>query len=1023
MAGIIITIIALSCPVAHALDPERMLSQYNQRVWTREDGLPQNTVRSLAQTVDGYLWVGTEQGLARFDGVRFVPMELRTHDGRIDGFTNVLYADGDRLWAGTPNGLYRLTGDGFVEVLGPEEKSVGEVRAIFRDSQSRLWIGTEGRLFRVFDNRIEVFSDTNGVGLDGVTSISESAVAGLCFAADDVLCLSDGGLSKLAVLVDAADEIRSVYQAVDKNGALWVIETGSRLKRIDDSQVRRWGKAEGLPDEFIRSLLVDRENAVWFGLGASGLARIGRRGVEMLAGPRGHSSIEAVALLEDREGNLWVGTSGDGLIRLSDGLFSTFSVDEGLLERSVRTVMEDRQGVVWIGTAGGGLHSLVDGSITVHGPEVGLPTGDIMSLAFDNRDRLWVGTGGAGLFVRESGRFVNVPSVGRVVFSLHEDLKGRMWVGRLGGVDRSRGEEFQPVESLRLVNAADIENRGDSEVLFADGRGGVMVWRDGGVSRLGEEQGFPGDMTLAIHIDSDDGLWVGSHLSGLTYSADDTVFRFTTDHGLCDDSVFSILEDDFGRLWMSSNLGVFAVEKDHLLAVARGEAATVDCRLFGAAEGMRSAECNGGQSPVAWKDRAGRLWFATGDGVVRVDPGEIAEAEVPRVRVEHAASGDQTTIIDESVEEITFSPDQRELSIRYTAMTLTKAEQVRFRFRLIGLHDDWVEVGDRREAYFVNLSPRRYRFEVQARVPGSPWSEKPAGLDFEITPRFFETRWFMALVGLAVAGIAAGGYRMRVGALYRRQQHLKALVAERTLELEQVNSTLEERVTRGIEALRESDRMAAYGHLVAGVAHEVRHPIFALRAAAHLLTTKLADSDLVGDELDIVGRETERISRLVDDLLELGRPRELEIVPCSVAELIDEAAASLSNNPEIDLPLVKTQVDPSLAVMADRPAVIQVLVNLVGNACRHAIGATQVKISVAVDESGEATSLTVADDGAGISVTDQSKIFEPFFSGTGGTGLGLAIASRLVRGHGGKLTVDSILGEGTVFTIELRQAR
>jgi signal transduction histidine kinase len=627
-----------------------------------------------------------------------------------------------------------------------------------------------------------------------------------------------------------------------------------------------------------------------------------------------------------------------------------------------------------------------------------------------------------GVLRKEGDRFVSVPGSGKVVLAIHEDHQGRIWAGRLGSVIRLQDGVFQPVESLQGFNAVAINSRPNGEVWFASAQGGVKVWRNGEVTHLGGEQGFPDRLTVAVHTEADGGaVWVGAHLGGLTWVADDVPFTFTTEHGLCDNSVFSILEGPAGRLWMSSNIGVFAVDKKALEAVAHGRTGRVDCRLFGETDGLRSTECNGGQMPSAWRDHAGRLWFATVDGVVRVDPRDATDHAPPPLIIEQVSSGSETIDLPPPGADLVLPPGNRgELAIRYTAINLTDASQLQFRYRLQGPDQPWVEAGSRRVAYYTNLPPMRHRFQVQARIAGSSWGEPGATLSLLVEPRFHETWWFLCLVVLALISLALAAHRARVATLRRRQRRLQQLVAERTQELAEVNATLEQRIEEGVAALRESDRMAAYGHLVAGVAHEVRHPIFALRAAAHLLAQKLADSDETKDELEILGRETERMNRLLDDLLELGRPRELELQPCAPEELINEAIDSLAHHPDTNLRFTPS-VDQALPqVMADRPAVIQVLVNLLHNACRHAVGATRVTIGAAMTTGGDQVCLTVADDGQGISLTDQAKIFEPFFSGTGGTGLGLAIAAQLVREHGGRLTVDSEPGQGAVFTMTLR---
>jgi len=473
---------------------------------------------------------------------------------------------------------------------------------------------------------------------------------------------------------------------------------------------------------------------------------------------------------------------------------------------------------------------------------------------------------------------------------------------------------------------------------------------------------------------------------------------------------------------MSSNLGVYAVERGQLEAVVRGDRSRVECRLFGIADGMRSSECNGGQQPAAWRDRAGRLWFATVDGVVRVDPREVAASVAPPVVLEELVSDGRSFGLHAGAGGLELPPGHGKLSLRYTALTLSAPERVRFRYRLEGLDDGWAEAGQRRVAFYTNLWPRDYRFRVQAKNPGGPWGEPGAALDLRLQPRFFQTGWFLLLGVAMVAGSAIAVHRVRVAQLSRRQRRLEALVTERTRELEEVNATLEQRVEEGVEALRESDRMAAYGHLVAGVAHEVRHPVFALRAAAHLLTQRLAGADDPPEELDILERETERMSRLVDDLLELARPRQLELAPHAAGELVDEALASVLSHPDTTLRFDTEVADGLPAVLADRAALVQVLVNLLDNACRHAVGARRVVVGARSGEGGDTIRLSVADDGEGIPVRDQPRVFEPFFSGTGGTGLGLAIARRVVREHGGRLGVDSRPGQGTVFTIELRTA-
>jgi len=1015
-------VVSLWAVSAIALDPSLKLSQYQQRRWTSKDGLPQSSVKTITQTSDGYLWIGTEQGLVRFDGVRFVTVDLTIQGKPPVAYIQALAADGTTVWIGTGSGLYRLSTHELMEVDDKNGEPIVDVKDLLRARSDFLWVGADKGLYKVEGDRTQAVKVLNS-DKAGIESLTESTNGRLCFAAAQAVCYYDKNIEYLSQINDAAAPRVITQLGFDAADSLWAGTAGNGLIHLSHGDIHRYSTATGLPHNWVQALFVDSTGSVWIGFGSGeGVARIGPHGLELLPTEDGRADA-GVAVFEDREGNIWIGTNGGGLIRLTASQVVPFSIGEGLRDRFVQSVLEDHEGVIWIGTRGGGLHRLVAGKVTAYTHKDGLTSPDVISLAEDRQGRLWVGTGGAGAFVRQGERFVPVGGSREVIFSLHEDHQGQLWAGGVGGVLKLEGGRFQEVEPLRGWNSPAIASGPDGKVYFTNvNGGGIAVWDHDKITKLVKEQGINSDMTIALYIEADGGVWIGTHLGGLIFLSGERISTFTTANGLCDNSVFTLTEGPSGKLWMSSNLGVFAVDKAQLKAVAKGQLAKVDCRLFGTADGMRSSECNGGQQPAAWRDHDDRLWFATTDGVVRIDPRELAPPDAGPVLVEELSSGTSSLQVSSQGQHLELGPEQRDLEIRYTALSLKHPELLRFRYQLEGFDRNWVEAGQRRVAYYTNLPPRQYRFRVQAQMPGGPWSEQGASLSLSLTPQFHETRWFLALVLLGLASVGFVAHRGRVAVMRRRACHLEQLVKERTRELAEVNSTLEQRIEEGIAALRESDRMAAFGHLVAGVAHEVRHPIFALRTAAHLLTQELAVSDKAVEALDIMQRETERMNQLIDDLLELARPRELELSPWPPQELVDEALASIACNNNKALRFTKEVEGSTPAVLADRPAIIQVLVNLLGNACRHALGARKVTVGAHLDAATNRVLLTVADDGQGISVVDQAHIFEPFFSGAGGTGLGLAIAARLVREHQGTLSVDSTEGVGSVFTIALKLA-
>jgi signal transduction histidine kinase/ligand-binding sensor domain-containing protein len=985
------------------------------RTWTANDGLPQNSVTAVARAADGYLWVGTQQGLVRFDGARFVPFELIPQSGLRDGSITVIQAVDATLWVATDIALYRGGNDGFREILTADGRSLAIVSTILRDQAGVLWIGTTEGLFQI-DGEV---ARHHGSAQGWVTSLTQFGTE-FCSAGTTVWC-SDGAQWQPRAPFpnnDGADSFTHV--AFDHQGVLWAADsTGDLWRSAGTHDLTRLKLPERFTGVRVSAMVVDGHGQLWVAYLRGGIVRVAADGTLATWSPEGERSfLQVGALFPEADGSLWLGTLHAGLGRLHRPPFTVYSTEAGLLEPSVSCLLEDRAGTLWIGTAGGGLHRMDDGGIT---PAADLSSGHILSLAEDSAGRLWVGTAGDGVFRRESGEFRPVADAPPVTLSMTTDEAGTVWMGAPQLVLRFDNRRVERISSIGDVTATWVAADA-GEVWFSNALGGVARWREGTFSRFGEEHGIPRTTAVTVHPDGRGGVWIGTHMGGLVHFDGEGARSITSAEGLCDDSVFSITEDGSGRFWMTSNRGIFAVERRQLEAVVAGRRSTVECRLFGTADGLRQSECNGGQQPSAWRDRAGRLWFATIDGAAVVDPSTVPST-TPALRLESLLIDGTAYHGVRNGRELVVPPGRGELELRFTSLAFDTAELLRFRHRLLGLDESWVETtwNDRR-AYFTSLPPGDYRLQVQHRLAGLEWSEPGAEVAFRLRPAFVDTGWFMALLAAAIAVAAWASNRGRVALLRARQKQLEGIVAERTRELADINSHLEQRVAEGIAALRESERMAAYGHLIAGVAHEVRHPLFALRTVAHLLTGKLADDATTAEELGILERETDRMHRLVDDLLELGRPREMNISRCAPAELVRELLASVSAHADIPLEIATDLESELPAVAADRAALHQVLLNLVHNAALHATGASRVVVRVRRGADGDSVVFAVADDGAGIASEVQERIFEPFFSSAGGTGLGLAIARRLVREQHGRLNVASTLGAGTTFTIELPRA-
>jgi signal transduction histidine kinase/ligand-binding sensor domain-containing protein len=1028
-AAAILVILFASGP-SRALDPDRALTQYVQDVWTRDDGLPHDVVSEILQARDGYLWLGTEEGLARFDGVRFTVFDSTNTAAFSRDFILSLFEDPDgTLWIGTRDGVVRRRNGEFEHFGVSHGLPDPVVLDIYRHSGGMLLVATRFELCRFAEGGFVPFTDEAGQTVEGVFAIGESGDASWFATQDGLFLLRDGLLRPLD-----EDVALQAAGAVDRDGTLWLgehelmaLRSNGRLDRVE--------AGEHLAGAQLSTLHLDASGSLWIGTTSKGLRRFRGGRFESLTRANGLIHDQIDSLFEDREGNLWIGTRGAGLARLRDGAMVTYSTVEGLGADFAHSIYQDLRGDIWIGTSGGGLNRLRDGRIEVFTTDDGLVHDDVLTTVGDSLGNLWVGTG-QGLSRLRDGSFGDFEGsddlAGAVIFSSCTDAAGNPVLGTSRGIARLAHGRVDTLEAFggpRLPAA------------LAHGPEGEL-WI--GLFGLGLQHGVPGgdritlttadglcsaDVT-ALHFDEQGTLWIGTYGGGLCRYREGEFNAYTRKHGLHSDVVYQILEDDTGHLWMGSNDGIFRVARQELDDVAAGRIESVTSVVYGKRDGMRSPECNGGQQPAGWKARDGRLWFPTTAGVVVIDPVRLSTNDLPPpVHIEEVRSGKARVLVEgRSPETAVFSPGSDNLEIRYTALSFLDPGKVRFRYRMQGLDPDWIDAGTRRVAYYTNVPPGEYTFQVTACNNDGVWNEAGTSFAFVLEPRFHQTWVFWFLCVVAVAAATGGVYRLRVRQMRAREARLSAVIDERTRDLaeatrrlEETNQTLEQRVREGIDLLREAERMAAYGKMVASVAHEVRHPIFSMQAAAYVLRDKLRLDPEVTTQLRVLDRETGRMAALMDDLLEFARPQALSPEPTDPAGLLGEAAETFREargDDAVDLKLKVANGLPSIAI--DRRRMLQVFVNLMENAARHAEGITT--ITLAAENVDGHLVFKVANDGKGIAENHLPHIFEPFYTGGRGTGLGLAIVRRIVRDHKGSIEVESEPETGTRFTITLPTA-
>ena len=744
----------LLCPAARALDPDKALTRYQHDVWLPEHGLPQVSVQDLLQCSRGYLWIATQEGVARFDGVNFRVYDKRSTPLMGVNSAEVLAEDpSGGVWVGTRGGgLVLLEGSG-PRHLGSGEGLPSDVVQALAFQGHDLWVGTDLGLARV-----------EGDSVDEIPG-AELSVSALLVDGEQVWVGTQAGVFRvvdgLLEQVDGLMEYEVHDLLRDPDGSLWVATDKNGLLRWESGVVRRYG-LDGAPGSWTALTLArDDGGSLWVGSNSHGLLRLHGEGFEAYGTGQGLTYDRVSALLEDREGSLWVGTFGGGLNRLRDALFVPLSTRDGLSHDDVWTILEDSQGRLWIGTEAG-LNLYQDGAFQDYPWRGLLAQETVLSAAEDSRGRLWFGTYGDGLWCFDGQSWTRWSTAEGLrsdkVFDLLEDGEGALWIATDAGLHRlvdGRIEAFTTAEGLPHDNVRSLLLDREGRLWVGTRGGGLATWEGDGFSRIDPDVGDSSalDMVHALAQDEEGTLWVATS-GGLLRRGPRGWSLLTTAQGLISDSLHELLPDGRGHLWVSSNLGVASMELSSLEAVAQGRARQVRTRVYGRDDGMLSAECNGGSHPSVVQASDGRLWFSTIAGAVSVDPEEAGtEQPPPQVILE-------SVLVDNQPVDWTlpgdFQAGTRDIDITWAAPGFVSPDRVRFRHRLEGLDEGWKEADTRRVAPYTHLPPGRYTFLVVAASADGVWGEHPAFYAFTVHPAFHQTPLFYVLVGGALLLLGGG---------------------------------------------------------------------------------------------------------------------------------------------------------------------------------------------------------------------------------------------------------------------------
>jgi ligand-binding sensor domain-containing protein/signal transduction histidine kinase len=1074
----------LTC-CAWALNPAIPAGSYAIQGWFAEDGLPSSRVRSVHQARDGYIWLATSQGIARFDGFQFkVWTQANTRALTSSNFYQIEEEPDGALWFASAIGLYRYHNGSF-DRFGVENGLLSSyIRTVYRLRDGTILLGT--------DRGVSVMRDGKVIA-QGAWKMPTGAVRtfiqrrdGSVFAGgrEGLWCVVGDHAKKLSGTASFPDATFTAF-AEEQDGRLWIGCNRDLRCLYPDGHLDVIGAAQGLTSRSVESLYIDRDGVLWVGT-AGGLFRVRNGRAEFAAYPAQFGASLIGEMCETREGALWV-SSNAGVFQLRETPAHGVGVAEGLQQSVVVTMLDTQDGAWWIGLWSGGVYRYEEGRASPVAAFSSVHGAVFYTMLEDPDGTLWIG-GDAGLYRQLNGVWTNL-YLGRTagdwlkklnaqpdielpglvhnrVNSIVADGEGGHWVATLGALYR-----LQPDGHARIVpttlgqNIRAVYRTKSGDVWATPQIKGALRLHEGAWKMYGPADGLGASSPRSIYEDSTGTIWLCS-VTGVSRFKQEHWHFYSAKNGLAD-QVNSVIEDQYGFLWFGTPQGVMRVARSDFDELDAGRIATVRAQSINRRDGMPDSECVELGSPNAWSTRSGLLLFPTNGGVAVIDPRAIRVNNVPPpVQIESVAVAG---VMQPNAPKMEFAPGSRDIEIHFSGASFLEPERVRFKVRLAPLDTAWVDVGGRHDIRYPRLPPGDYDFHVIACNNHGVWNETGARLEFRVRPFFYQTPWFVALVVLLLGGIGVGAFRWRVRRLHDRAAELQAQNAELERRVAERTATLAQRSAE----LADASRLAGMAEVATGVLHNVGNVLNSVNTSASLVAdgiSKLRTPSLVkvasllaengnrlGDffstdpraqklpayltqlaehlehERDSTSNEVRNLLANVEHIKEIVVAQQgfaratgvIEVIPpTKLIELAIGISESAFTRHAIAITRDFASVPP---VRVERPKVLQILVNLLRNAKESIVEAAGAdrKLTVTLQLAADGlVEIRVIDTGLGIARENLSRVFAfGFTTKKGGHGFGLHSSALAAKELGGSLEAFSNgLGCGAMFVLRLPAA-
>jgi len=947
-----------------------------------EDGLPQNTVTAVTQTQDGYLWIGTYSGLARFDGLRFTVFDNNNTQGLASSrVTSLFEANDGTLWIGHEGGeVSSLRLGRFQTELVSANWSGGKIQELATDVKGDLWLlNSDGLLARLRDGLVLTGEPGDAAKVVNLTRSRTGRIWVSRYGR--VSELSGERLIPLPFIEGATNHYVTGIGA-SRDDRLWVIA---------DERARQWNnqawtkESRPVPWQYkpISKVIETQSGGLALSTADGGLALV-REGAEpplVFARTNGFPSDWVTALCEDREGNLWAGTGGAGLAALRRGVIETVTGPDEWLGRAVLCVYPGHDGSLWIGTEGAGLYQLRNGQWKHFAQADGIEIPYVWSVIEDAQNKLWIGTWNGGMYVRDGDRFQIVRGLEtwtEPVTALLRDRQGGLWIGGKAGLlryDPGKQPPSRLAENLAKGDVRAVAEGRDGTIWFGTSGGGLGKLKNGNDQWFHKADGLASENIGCLYFENDDTLWIGTLGGGLNRFKDGRFATIGREQGLPNGFIAHIEDDGLGFFWMSSHNGLIRVARSELNACADGLAQTVHFRTFGLSDGLPTLKCSSGLQAAGCKTEDGKLWFSTSRGLVAVTPSNVRTNLLPpAVVVEQMLLDEKAVAMTNSgAQRLRIPPGRHRIDFQYAGLSFVASERIQFKHRLQNWQSDWVNAGVKRVANYSYLPPGDYVFEVMARNSDGVWSANSARVSFSLLPYFWQTLSFRIASSAALVMGAAGFVwfetRRRLHRKLEKLERQRAIENERARIAKDIHDDLGSTLTR-ITMLSDPARGA------------------------------LEESSSTAGNLDQIHTTARELTRSMDEIVWAINPQHdtLDSLMAYLENFAQDFLGAANVRCRFDVPL---QI-PAFPLTAEaRHNLFLAFKEALHNVVKHS-GASEARIGARLTSTEFV--LMLEDNGCGFSPSESER--KDF-------GNGLANMRRRLDKIGGTCAIDTVPGKGT----------